>query len=425
MAGCRMPVWPVATSSLLPRTERRSPYPVGVMGRSTLWRAATLGTWAATAVVATLQVRQAWGIHYVGEDLWPLRGAAKAVLHGTDVYGVKNFVYPPTAAIASIPLTALPLHGLVRGLVVVQVIALAVLAAGSVLVMVPSAAGRRWRFALAGVAASVVLGGVTTYRALPLINISVLVALVALGLVYLWGRRHWGWAAVVLAGSLLIKPLLLPLVAVPLLARRVRSAAVTIAITAAGVLICLPIISGTDRLGAVASKLASGGILVGRPWARNNLSIAGLATMQSLPHDTAFLARAVVVCLAIAACGIVLRQRTWDTPRVAWLSLLILSGVFLASRLSEVHFLFALVPGTVAVLARSKSISARVTAAIGAAALCLPYWHITLLQQQELSILGESLLFVAGAAATVHAALAERRVVSQPVTVPRAGSLAA
>jgi hypothetical protein len=51
--------------------------------------------WALAGVVGVLQGRAALGIRYVGQDLWPLYGAGRAVLDGTPVYAVRNFVYPP------------------------------------------------------------------------------------------------------------------------------------------------------------------------------------------------------------------------------------------------------------------------------------------------------------------------------------------
>ena len=93
--------------------------------------------WCGVVWIAVRQYQHALTITWIGVDTQPLRGAGRAVLNGTDVYTVHNFVYPPTAAVASIPLAWVDSGVLGRAAVVAQEVVIAGLAAAVVLAFVP------------------------------------------------------------------------------------------------------------------------------------------------------------------------------------------------------------------------------------------------------------------------------------------------
>ena len=60
--------------------------------------------------------------HEAGQDLLPLYQAGRAVLQGKPIYQVHFFVYPPTAAVFSVPLTVFGFRPLVRLDVVLELV---------------------------------------------------------------------------------------------------------------------------------------------------------------------------------------------------------------------------------------------------------------------------------------------------------------
>ena len=89
----------------------------------------------------------------------------------------------------------------------------------------------RWRPPAAALA-GVVMAGNTSYHALPLDNVSVLLAPFALAVIWLFGRGRWWTGCIVLEVRILLKPLLAAVVLVPLLARRWLPLLVTGAVSA-------------------------------------------------------------------------------------------------------------------------------------------------------------------------------------------------
>lgn len=379
-------------------------------GIGPVWAALTLLAWLAAAAAGVLQYRHALTVPYVGVDVRPLRGAGEAVLRGQDVYTVHNFVYPPSAAVLSVPLTAVDPSVLVRASVVVAELAIAALALGAVWVAVPAAP---YRPALAGALALVLIGSYVSYHALALDNVSVLLAPVVAALAWLLGSRRWWWGCLVLVATLLLKPLLVPLLLVPLLARRLLP--LLVPLVAAGILViaCLPLTGGWARIGEVTGSLLRGSLLVGSR-AGNNLSFAGFATVHHLPAGTLTALRVAVVVTALAACTAAgVRPRRWDPAQVAWLATALLLAVYLAGNLSEVHYLYALVPGAVGVAARSRSRPARGLGLVALVLLGLPLWGLPTTSEQALAVAAETTLLAAVTLALVVAALRDRR---QPPT---------
>lgn len=367
-----------------------APSRIGAARNPWIWVSALL--WAGVGWIAYRQYQHALTVWDLGVDAQPLKGAGQAVLNGTDVYAVHNFVYPPTAAVLLIPLGTVDETVLARTAVIVEEVAIAGLAVVAVLVFVSR---RRSRAVLPPLLAAGLLAGFVSYHALALTNVSVLLAPVVAGVAALGGRGRWSWASALLVLTLLVKPLLAPVVLVPFLARRWRPPLVCLAVAGVLALASLPLTGGVGRIAEVVRTLLQGSVLVGDK-AGNNLSLTGFASIHHVPDDALTVARLVVVLLALlVVISAVILGRELDTAQLAWTATGLLLAVYLAGNLSEVHFLYALVPGVVAVLARARSWVARVLALAGLATFCLPLYGLTTPTEQTWSVAAEAVLLVA------------------------------
>ena len=360
------------------------------------WVAAVL--WCGVAWIAFRQYRHALTISYVGVDARPLQRAGQAVLDGTDVYEVHNFVYPPSAAVMSVPLTWVDSTMLARASVAAGEVVIAGLALAAVVAFV---APRPWRPTLAPVLAAGLLGGFVSFHALALGNVSVLLAPVIVGVAVLGGGGRWWWASALLGASLLLKPLLAPVLLVAFLARRWLPPVVCLGAVVVAALASLTFTGGARRIAHVVLTLLRGSILIGDR-AVNNLSLTGFAAVHHVPSVELGLARLLVVllasvCVAVAA----LVGRTPNRAQVAWTASALLLSVYLAGNLSEVHYLYALVPGAVAVVARARSWIARALALAGLATLSLPLDGLPPRVEQAWSLEAEVVLLLASTAAAL------------------------
>jgi arabinofuranan 3-O-arabinosyltransferase len=340
----------------------------------------------ALAVLA-LSLRHA----HAGMDLRPIYNAGAAVRHGHPIYDVKNFVYPPTAALAAVPLTLVPFHVASAVYVTTEVVIVAALGAVTASWFLP----RRWW----PVAAGVLLVSNVALHSLWLENASVLLAAAALLVTWLFGRDHWLAGCVVLVLSLLLKPLLLPVIVIPLLARRVRPLLLAAAGGALVLLVSLPLTPGLGRLPTVARKILGGSVLIGQA-AANNLSIRGFAQVHGLPTAVSTAARILVALVAIVVCALQVRAHArLDVPRTASLVALVMLATFLAGTLSEVHYLFVAIPGGCAAAVVSRRIAVRVASVVGLGASLVPLRHVQPSGHQAVLILSELAFFVAVALA--------------------------
>ncbi|WP_433291514.1 glycosyltransferase 87 family protein [Actinoplanes sp. CA-030573] len=150
-----------------------------------------------------------------GLDYLPLRHAAEALLAGDPVFGDPAFVYPPAAAVVLLPAAlGSPAAGFAAW--VVAGAAALLLAA----LLIAREAPRPYRPHVFAAATLGLLGGVLASRSLFLGNLSELLVPVAVGVLLCFHRGRWLLGCALLAASLLVKPLLAPLVLIPLLHRR-------------------------------------------------------------------------------------------------------------------------------------------------------------------------------------------------------------
>jgi Glycosyltransferase family 87 len=357
-----------------------------------LVRALALPTWLAVAGLCWLQWQRALTMPNPGYDLTPLYRAGWAVRRGQSVYDVHMFVYPPTAGAMALPLTAGERQGVLSAGIAVAAALIVAVAALSVLAFLPPG---WWRLPAAGCLALGMVGSALANQTVRLANVSLLLAPLALTIVWLWARRRWNAGCALLAATLLLKPLLAPLLVIPLLARRWRPVLASLAVSVALLIVTLPLAGGPGRLREAIDHVAHGSVLVGR-FAVLNLSLSGFSTVHHLPGYVVLAARlAVVAACGLAVIGFLRRRRAWDLAELSWLSAVLLLAVFLAGSLSENHYLLILVPAAVAVVAVSNSGVARVLGAVALLLMMVPLWRLHPATRQELWLAAEVLLLVA------------------------------
>jgi arabinofuranan 3-O-arabinosyltransferase len=303
----------------------------------------TLAALALAAYFGVRQVRDAMATPERGLDFGPMRDAANALLHGASVYSNHRFVYPPSAAIASLPLAIGSYAGTLHVWLIVGVIALA---GAGVVAALPWRRGLQ--LALGAIVAAVLMKSDVLSDSLWIANVSLLLAPTAVAVLLLYDAERWRAGTAVLILSLLVKPLLAPLILVPLLRRQWRVVAVSLAAGAVLLGVSIVALPGGGHFFAVLRFLENGGTLTGHA-AVHNVSINGVATRLDLGvAGTA--ARGVVVAAALAGAYVWARlpNRRGGT---AALGTMLLAAAILATSFSEDHYLLVLIPCVIAALA--------------------------------------------------------------------------
>ena len=297
--------------------------------------------WIAVAILALWRAHAALGNGSVGWDLNPLRIAGDDLRSGHSIYSNPNFVYPPPAALVGWALSFARPHTVAAVYTYCEVIAIGL----TVLVLRGCLRPQRWQLAVSAVVAGLLLRGDLVNSILWLDNASVLLVLPCAFVLVRMGDGKWRSGAVVLGLTLLLKPVLLPLILVPLVLRHWRAVAETIGVVVIGLLVSVPLTNGAGSIGQVVRHLAGGSNLTG--WqAVFNTSLAQFGDYHHVPTGLTILARLIVVATAGMAIVRVTRgTRNPTRPLVVALGTLLLSAVFLAGPLAENHYLILLIPG--------------------------------------------------------------------------------
>jgi hypothetical protein len=367
--------------------------------------------WAVAAAAACAQFVVTGRHHDLGWDLRPLNLAGKAVLHGRPIYDVPGFVYPPPAALLGVLVSWAPMTFWASAMLAVEIAVLIMLAVVTAGWLVPG----RERAVAAAVAATVLLWSHPAVHGLWLGNMSVVMAGIGLAVVGAFARDRWLTGCLLLGLSLLVKPLLLPMVLLPVLRRRIRPLLVAGMVSAVVLLVSCLFTTGLGRLPQVVTKLVGGSVLIGAKSA-NNLSLTGFAAAHRLPPGVPLVARLLVVVATVAVLVVVLRRGTpmgaaaggadagaaaggagagADAAVLACLSSTLLLAVLLAGSLSEVHYVFAVLPGGCAALV-SRSTWVRGAVAAGILATVVPLRQAGPIVHQDLLVASEVAFFAAG-----------------------------
>ena len=281
----------------------------------------------------------------LGWDLLTTWRAEKVFAHGGAPYSVKAFLYPPSCLLLLRPLGSLTRHQLtVGGLVATLVIAWVSVMLSAHLV------GKRWW----GITAALTIWLLHFTEAmrgeLSLENVTVLGFLALAACYVLALRGHWVAAGFAIGLSLAIKPLLLVVLLVFVLARKWKALAAAIVVPAVLNLVAFAIVADP---GQVWSKLPS---LLNRSGYGINFNSAwvDVARTLGLPVGVSILLRVATVALVIL--GALLTWSRLKDPRLQLISTtsLLLIGSFLAGTLSEYHFMLTLVPLAMTVVLRGS-----------------------------------------------------------------------
>ncbi len=238
----------------------------------------------------------------LGWDLLTPWRAERIFAHGGAPYAVKSFVYPPSCLLLLRPLGSLTRHQLTVGGLV------GTLAIAWVSVMLSAhALGKRWW----GITAALTIWLLHFTEAmrgeLSLENVTVL-AFLGLGAVLrVRAPGHWIAAGAAIGLSLSVKPLLLVVLLVFLLARQWKAFAVAVAIPALLNLVAFAIVADPS---GVWSKLPS--ILNRSGYGVNfNSAWVDVARVLGLPEGVSILLRLVTVALVVlgASAGVVRSSR--------------------------------------------------------------------------------------------------------------------
>ncbi|MEV6348443.1 glycosyltransferase family 87 protein [Actinoplanes sp. NPDC051851] len=285
----------------------------------TAWRPLAL---TVALLLAGLQIWQAISPDGAGQDFIPLRHAARALLDGESIYQDPLFVYPPTAAVVLLP-TVLGGESTAFTCWIAFQVACMLYAA----VLVAREARERDRVPVAAAAIAAMLGGLAATRYLEIGNLTPCLAPVVAGVLIAFRRGEWTVGCALLAASLLVKPLLAPLILLPLVNRAWRPLLTSMVPAAVVLLAGMVAIPGGSRFPEIVRYWVTGTNLHGDN-AVNNLTLHGWAEAHGLRQS---LATTLAVLIAAA---VLFRFLVMKNPGAA-----LLLGTFLCGSLAEASYL--------------------------------------------------------------------------------------
>lgn len=304
-------------------------------------RATAISVWLTAAAVIVLQLSRPLS----GLDMHVYWTSARDMAHGLSPYTDPRFVYPPFAAVLIAPLAHLnwpDARTLGSTVAVLAVLLTVLLSARALGVRLQS-----WRVALIAV---VVVTGHLFFAAASLGNVSAVIALLLAGFYFATAREQDWVAGVLLGASLAVKPLLLPVLLVPLLWGRWRM------LLATGV--------------AALASTGIGSLLVphsGWFWTRAipylwnahpasfdplNSTLSSVGHIAGWPEALVMAARVLAVVAAVVVAILVrLRRPRLDALGAISVGSAALLAQFCAGALTEDHFLLTLIPLLVTLVA--------------------------------------------------------------------------
>ena len=170
-------------------------------------------------------------------------------------------------------------------------------------------------------------------------NINGVIFLCQVAFLYLLYTRHLWWAGVAMGVSLAIKPMLAPLLVLPLIRKQWQPFVAALAIPAAAMA------AGWAMTVDARMYLDATVPYMGEVRDYYNSSIAGLGVYYGVPEPLTLVARILVVVATLLAVWLLLDYR--HNNEVLWLTTtsgVILTGVFLVSTLGQMYYSMMLIP---------------------------------------------------------------------------------
>jgi arabinofuranan 3-O-arabinosyltransferase len=332
------------------------------------------GSVLVTVVFAALRVRSAVHAAGAGFDFLPVYDAGVAVVNGQghSIYAIdpaNPFVYPPTCAlIAALVAKLMSLSSAEWLMASAEFFSIVITSYAALRLTLHS----RWWPVVASVWLIVLMATNFTMSSAELENLSILLPPAALLVYYFAATDRWELAMVVLGSAILVKPLLAPLFLLPLLAQKFRLTAITVVVIVAVALLAALVTGSAGHLPSLVHRLAAGSNLSGRYASVDNSSLYGLGEHHGVSALTDLL-RVLVVLLFVAVVWRTRRRPDiWGLQEYAGVGTLALLATFLAGSLSEIHYLFSIIPGTIIVLVLTKSRAARTCLILGAVFALVP-----------------------------------------------------
>ena len=252
-------------------------------------------------------------------DLGVYLAAARDYLHGVDPYsqrhlGFTDFIYPPSA----LPILA-PLGLLSTRTAELVFMVTATVAAVAAVPVALAAAGLNWRSWLTPAAILVVSILEPVRNAIWIGQVNTVILLLEVLALLAACRNRWSWSGAILGISFALKPVLLPLIILPLLYRRYRAVAICVGVMAGLLLVGAATTTHWYRYFTVA--LPEQNLRVDAFWLQNS-SLTSLVRDVHTPELLVTILRVMVV--AVAGWLIWIRLRTGERSPVATIEVAIL-----------------------------------------------------------------------------------------------------
>lgn len=275
--------------------------------------------------------------HLAPRDLLPVWTAVRALLDHHPPYEVRLFVYPPSLLLLAIPLGLIPFAK--ARLLFLLLDAAAILLAGALCLRIFNL---DWRSRAGGVMLLVLAIYLPVRDTLTVDNVNGLILAGEAGMLLAASRRRWALAGILLGCTLAVKPVLLPLLLLPLLYRQWKAIAWAIALPVVLSLLALPFIVDSGQfLSRTVPFLLNGNAAEYRMY---NVSLSGSVAMLGLPVVIALALRLVVLAIVGVLLWRCWRTRSDESLRLVELASLLLLAAFLAFSFSWGYYAIYLLP---------------------------------------------------------------------------------
>jgi hypothetical protein len=308
-----------------------------------------LGVWTTALVSLGFRLYRDATRPPVFDDLQPVWTGVRNFLHHQPVYGLhanlQNYLYPPSSLLLLAPLGALDLHNLKLVFLAVEAATMFAAAAVSLRILrVP------WNARNLGL----VLLGLTLFEpARALFDVQNLDAVAVLGealALLAMSRGRWFVGGAFLALTFSVKPVVLPLLLIPVLLRRWTAvgSALAIAATLTGAGLALLADAPSFLTSTVPHLIAGNGPFL-RSW---NTSLLGAANLLGLPQAVADLPRLAVLAAVAVLVWRRLTQPGDEALKLVQTSGFLMLGTVLCFSFSFEHYLIYLLPFLVSLARR-------------------------------------------------------------------------